>query len=171
MNRFFSFFSALALLIAAVAAFCFLTYEINRHIASTAQGKANLASLSGEQTYEQTVSSFLNDTAAPQAALASFVVSDSDVVSVIDTIEAAAKREKVAVTVDSVSVGQTTWKYHEPLDISLSAQGSFAALAAFATDLESLPQASRLVSVHAEASDGKVWFETFKMEFVKTNPL
>ena len=42
-----------------------------------------------------------------------------------------------------------------------------AALAAFATDLESLPHVSRLSSAALEASGAGSWFATFTVDFVK----
>jgi len=168
MNRFLPLVGGFILFAGAVAALAFVLASVGGYIATASEAKAAVTSSSREESYNEAVASFLSDTADERSRLSSFIVNDAGVVAVIQEIDDAAKREKVSVTIDSVAVGASAWNYFDPLDVSVSATGSFAALSAFATDLESLPEASRLVSFHAEAAENKAWFGSYRVEFLKT---
>jgi Tfp pilus assembly protein PilO len=167
MNRFTPLVFSLVFLVIAVAAYAFLSYETARALSSAASVHAQAASADAEGLYQQSISSFLSATASDRAALDAFVPADEDVPVVIQDVEDAAAREKVVATIGAVSVAPSDWQYHEPLEIKLSARGSFAALAAFATDLESLPQASHLSSFSAQSSGNGSWFASYTVDFVK----
>ncbi|HEY4473790.1 MAG TPA: hypothetical protein VI957_01340, partial [Candidatus Paceibacterota bacterium] len=91
---------------------------------------------------------------------------DDDIVAVIETIELAAKREKVELSIASVDVETGAWKRHEPVRAVMTAAGSFASLAAFATALETLPRIARVEKFGMETV-GKELFGTFEISFVK----
>lgn len=167
MTKFLPLAAALLLLFFGITLYVFLCAEISRTVSVAAAARANASGAGQQELFQQSVQSFVNDTAVQRAELATFIAKDTDIVSLIDTIDNAAKREKVSVTIGAVNVVAGSWQHHEPLEVTLSAQGSFAQLAAFATDLESLPMASRLLSMNAEASENHLWFDTFVVQFVK----
>lgn len=167
MKRFTPLLLSLALLAAALGVYGFLSFHIARAVAAASDARAAAASSGAQALFHQSVATFLGATGESRAALATFVPADEDVPALIQEIESAAKREKVSVTISQVSVGTADWKYLEPLEIKLSARGSFAAVAAFATDLESLPQPSRLSSFTAQAASGGSWFATYAVSFIK----
>ncbi len=167
MNRFMPLLVSVIVLVAAIAGYVFLSVQIRQAASAASAATENVSATGKQESFQRSIWAFMQDTERERAELATFVAKDNDIVTLIETIENAAKREKVSATIGSVSVSAVDWKYHEPLEVSLSAQGSFAALAAFATDLESLPQASRLSRMTVEASDKNLWFGTFTVEFVK----
>lgn len=168
MNRFAPLLIALLLLAAAVYGFAFLAAHTYAAAAAAAAAAESIATAGKQESFQQNVAAFMRGTESERAELGTFITKDRDVVSIIAAIEAAAKREKVSVEVSSIAVAPAPyWKYHEPLDVTLSAQGSFPALAAFATNLESLPWVSHLLTMTAGASDMHTWTSTFTLEFAK----
>jgi hypothetical protein len=120
-----------------------------------------------EENASQLVQSFVSQTAPERTELESFVATDASVVSVIQEIEAAAAREGVKVTIGAISVvPDTSWRFHESLNIAVSSTGSFAGVTAFATALESLPHASHVAKMDFEAT-AKEWYGTFTLDFLK----
>jgi hypothetical protein len=170
MNRFAPLIVGVLIFAAALGAHFFILSAIDARVGEASKAKAGVISLSQGDTYAQNVESFLAANAAAEDGIAAFTTTDVGIVGLIQEIDDAAKESHVSVSIDSVNVGAAAWNYHEPLTVSLSAKGPFQALVAFTTKLESLPDASRLISVHAEASEGKSWFETVKLEFLKTKP-
>jgi hypothetical protein len=170
MNRFAPLIVGVFAFAASLGAHFFVLSAIEAKVSEASKAKAEVLSSSQSDTYAQNVESFLSANAAAEDGIASFTATDAGVVGLIQKIDDAAKESHVSVSIDSVNVGAAAWNYHEPLTVSLSAKGSFQALVAFTSRLESLPDASRLVSVHAEASEGKSWFESVKLEFLKTKP-
>jgi Tfp pilus assembly protein PilO len=167
MNRFTLLLLSLFLLAAAMAIYGFLSFEISRAVSTASAARAQAQTSGAQALYRQSVSGFLNGTESDRAALTAFVPADQDVPAIIQEIEDAALREKVSTVIGSVSVASSSWAYHEPLEIQLSARGSFAGLATFATDLESLPHASHLSSFTAQSSGGHAWFAAYTVDFVK----
>ena len=167
MKRFTPLFLSLALLVAALGVYGFLSFGISRAVGAASEARAAAASSGARALFRQNIAGFLGMTEESRTALATFVPADKDVPALIQEIEDAAKREKVSVTISQVSVGTADWKYFEPLEIKLSARGSFTAVAAFATDLESLPHPSRLSSFAAQSASGGSWFATYAVDFVK----
>ena len=167
MTRFIPLFGSVLLLLAGIGVYLFLCVNIAQSVSTAATAQASASGTGEQELFQQSIQTFMQDTVSQRTELSGFVTKDTDVVSLINAIDAAAKREKVSVTIGSVSVLGTEWKYHEPLEVALSAQGSFSALALFATDLESLPTASHLSAMTADASTNHTWFDTFTVDFVK----
>lgn len=135
----------------------------------------NLATLAAQGTQAQAIE---DTTRASESALANleserqtfsaYVASDTDFVSVINLIEAAGRREKAAVTIGSVAVVDGAGgAYSDLVAVSLSAEGSFADVAAFLASLETLPFASRVENISMQASADKSWFATVKLSVLK----
>jgi hypothetical protein len=162
-----SFVCSLLALSGALALFGFLFLKTGEAISATVADRAASAAAGQEESAQKTLQAFVADTAADQSELASYVADDTSVVGIIQTIEDAASREGVSVTIGAISVVPADWRYHETLSLSLSATGSFSALAAFSTDLESLPYASHPASVSFQTSSGKNWFASYTLDFLK----
>lgn len=167
MSRFTAFIVSLALFVAALAAYGFLFVHIGSDVAAAAADRAAAAAAGQQEDLQKTVQSFVADTASARTALASYVVTDADVVSLIQELEDAAAQENVSFSVGTISTVSSGWQYHETLRISLVATGTFASLAAFSADLESLPQASHLAQISFEATEKHMWKAVATVEFVK----
>lgn len=167
MKRFTPLLFSLALFVVSIAVFVFLSFEISGAVRDASAARVEASSSGTQALYRQSIAGFLSGTESERSTLTAFVPTDQDAPAIIQEIEAAAKQEKVIPAIGSVSVVSTTWKYHEPLEIKLSARGSLAAVTAFATDLESLPQASHLSSFTVQASGKQIWFATYVVDFVK----
>lgn len=170
MNRFTFLILAAILAILMLSGYVFLSIRIHSLLASAAAAREGAAAAGAAASLQQGIQDFLSATQAERTDLSAYVATDADVVSLIQEVQDVAKKEKVTATVGAIAVAPTDWKYHEPLEMSLSATGSLPALAAFATDLESLPQTSHLSAASFEASGKGVWFARFTVDFVKEKP-
>ncbi|MBI3573565.1 hypothetical protein HY090_00760 [Candidatus Kaiserbacteria bacterium] len=170
MKRFIPLFIPTLFLAAAIGAYVFLSFRINEAAAHWAAARASAQALGQEGQFQKSVGALLKDTQFQRSELASFVATDSTLASLTQMIKEAAKREKISVAIGAISPAPSDWKYHEPLTVSLSARGSLAAIAAFATDLESLPVASHLSVMSLEVSDNRTWLASFTVDFVKEKP-
>ncbi|OGG44348.1 hypothetical protein A2841_01005 [Candidatus Kaiserbacteria bacterium RIFCSPHIGHO2_01_FULL_48_10] len=160
---------ALALILCAGAAlgFSFVLGEIYLSLSTIATTRGQVAAVEQQETLTRTAQLFASETGELQKELDAFIAHDADVVKAIETIELAAQREKVELAIASVAVGSVgTWKRHEPVRAVMSAKGSFASLAAFATALETLPRVARVEKFGIETT-GTEWFGTFEVSFVK----
>ncbi len=167
MNRFTPLLISLVLCVAAGAVYGWLSFETSLAISSASAASAEAATSGARALYAQSVSGLLRETADERSQLAAFVATDQSAPAIIQELGDAAKYEQVSATIGTVSVLASDWKQYEPLEIQLSARGSFAALAALATDLESLPQVSHLSSFTIQSSGNRVWFATYTVDFVK----
>ena len=158
---------SLAIFAAAVGGYWFMHQNISSGVNQIAAARAEADAANGREQFARAASSFLSDTSLEREELETFVVQDADVVAAIETIEASAKREKITASVSSVNVNSKGQQFHEIVTMTVSARGSFAALNAFAASLESLPFASRVLSLTLEESAERSWFLTASLEFVK----
>ncbi|MES2014655.1 MAG: hypothetical protein V4437_02465 [Patescibacteria group bacterium] len=167
MKKFTTLIVSLLLLGVAITLFVFLVTRITTFTTVIAKAKESSAAADMRDTALQNASALIADTAPARAELATFIVQNSDSIRIIDAVESAAKREKVTATIGSVTVLPTKWQYHEPVQVIVSARGSFATLARFAAALEALPEASRIENISLEASTNHSWFGRFTIDFVK----
>lgn len=167
MKHFIYLIVALLFLAASAGGYWFMHDTITRGVNEIAKARAEADAASGREQFSRAAASFLSDTALEREELNTFVVQDEDFVAAIETIEASAKREKVAVTVASVEVNSKTQQFHEVITMTVSARGPFAGLATFAGSLESLPFASRVLALSLEETADKAWFLTASVEFIK----
>jgi hypothetical protein len=144
--------------------------SISRGVDEIAAARSEAEAASGREQFQKAASAFLSDTERERQELSTFIVQDADFVAAIETIEASAKREKVSVSVGSVTVENKTHQFHEVVTMTLSARGGFASLVAFAASLESLPFASRVQGLSIESAADKEWFLTTTIEFIKQKP-
>lgn len=155
----------------ASGGYVFMLQTIQTAIDGIAVARAESKTAEEREKLAQTANVFISENALARAEADTYVTSDAEFVSVIEMIEAAGKREKVSVTIGSVNVKKITAKSHDGATMVLSAKGSFAGLAAFASALESIPFASRVTSASLEASTDNSWFGAFTLEFVKRKSL
>ena len=155
---------------AAAAGYWFMHRNISQGVDEIAAARAEADAAGGREQFARAAGAFLSDTAIEREELNTFVVQDEDFVAAIETIEASAKREKVTATVASVNVNSKTNQFHEVITMTVSARGSFAALTAFAASLESLPFASRVLTLSLEETAERVWFLNTSVEFIKRTP-
>ena len=168
MNRFTAPILSFIICAAACAVYGYLLVGISNAAASASADKTSAAAAGQEESLQKTVQTFVANTASEQAALAGFVATDADVVTIIQDLENAAARENVSLTVGAIAAMPSTWQYHETLQVSVVATGSYTALAALAAELETLPYASHLSRVTFESGAPGSWRMTAVIEFLKT---
>lgn len=154
-----------------VGLFLFINAGISGFVKTIAKAKESSFSTDTRDQALKRADTLIAETALTRAELATFVVSDADSVRLIDTVEATAKRERVTLTVGSVSVVPTEWTYHELVRVVFSARGSLSSMTRFTSAIETLPEASRLRDVSFEISDNNLWFATFTVDFIKEKSL
>lgn len=158
-------------LVVIASVFVFINAGISGFVTTIAKAKEGSFSTDARDQALKRADVLITETALNRAELATFVVSDSDSVRLIDTIETTAKREHVTLTIGSVSVVPTEWTYHELVRVVFSARGSLTPMTRFVSAIETLPEASRLVNVSFEVSDTNLWFATFTVDFIKEKSL
>jgi hypothetical protein len=164
----------LALLVAlsALGGYAFLMRGITLSIASIGEAKKSVDLVGKRSALARASEQFIVDTEAERKALAGFVVDDQEVVSALETIETVARREKVEASISSVTVEVVpTLKYHEIVNVILSGEGTFTALATLASALEALPFAARLETTAFEHTSSKTWVGTYSILIVKEKAL
>jgi hypothetical protein len=171
MKNLFSLILALALCTAAALGYGALVYMLDGYVGRIETAVAGAETLNQRDSEARAIGRFLTDTALEREALAATVVTEADVVGVIETVEAVARLARVQLSISSVAVVPIgTWSQHEAVELTFSASGSFVALQDFVASLETLPLISHLDSVSLEASSGSGWFGTFRMIFAKEKP-
>lgn len=157
----------LALLVALICGYSYVVLRIESFIAAIAdaRGSARISGVQAEISKE--TGAFLVAVAPDSAELDAFVVKDSESLRIIDSVETAAKTANVDITISSVSVIPSDWKYHERIRLVVSGRASFQALSRFAATLEGIPEASRVENISLEAAANKTWFGKFTIDFVK----
>jgi hypothetical protein len=156
------------LLAAAVAgAYAYMIRDINLNVARASEAASGVETLSARDATARSMEFLLEETADESAALLTLVIRDADVAGPIAIIEDAARLAKVKVSISSIAItAPDGWVRHQGIEVSFSATASLAALARFASILESLPVGSRLERSSFEASKDS-WFGTFRVLFVK----
>lgn len=153
--------------IALVGVYAYMVRAVASGVARAASARSGVETLNARDASLRATESFLSETAGERAQLATFVAKDADVAKGIELLEAVARARRVTITTNAVTVMSVGgWQRHEEVHVSLSAEGSFSALTAFAASLESLPIAARVMSASIEAKE-KGWFGTFTVSLIK----
>lgn len=148
--------------------YAFLMTRINTSIDSIATTKVRIDSVGRREGLAKTAEFFIADTESDREELARFVVDDQGVIEVIETIEAAARREKIDASISSVTIqANEGWQSHELVRVAVNGKGKYTALAAFASALETLPFAARLESVSLENISDRTWSGGYTVVLVK----
>jgi hypothetical protein len=124
-----------------------------------------VAAITARDTFAKSAAAFLAETTAERNAIQFFLIPSDGTALAIELVEAAGKLAGVKASVGSATIG-SLGAQHERLDISVSAEGTYAGLARFATVLESLPRASTLKQVDISQTE-KGWYGTYAVTFVK----
>jgi hypothetical protein len=163
---------ALSVLLAvgAIGGYVFLLDSVNASVQRIAVTEGSIASAGKRATFADSMQAFLAGIASERAELEAITIGEDGVASVIEAIEAEAKRNKVEITVSSVLKGTVAgWKKHGTVRLNLTGEGSYQALATFAAALETLPVASHLsnfsLQVLGEEKD-KTWYGEFTVILV-----
>ena len=148
--------------------YTFLLIGVDGYVQRMSVALQDSASLTQRDAHARSIETFLNTTAPLRTALAEFVVKDEEVVFAIELLEDISRKEKVALSISSVSISTVpNWNYHERVDVSFSVDGTFGNITDFIATLEAMPFAVRLESGILEASDKASWFGSFKATFIK----
>ncbi len=166
MNRFVAPICALVFLTLAGGAFMYLYIDIQSSATVITVARDQIAAIAARDTFAKAAAKFVAETVPERAAVTSFETSVDGTASAIVLVEEAAKIAKVTATVGSATLTPLPEPHHERLDVTVSAEGTFAGAARFATVLESLPRGAYLKEADLEVTD-KGWFGTYVVSFVK----
>ncbi len=162
----------LVLAVGAMGLYGYLLNGVMGYLAAIATIRDQASTAGQREVIRRAQEAFVADTAASQEEVGALVTRDSDIVHVIETIEAAGRREKVLVAIGSVQIEPiTSMQHHELVRVTMSARGTFASLGAFTTALETFPIASKLNSVDMETAANNLWFGTYTLSLVKEKAL
>ncbi|GEM_PF-1514795 len=158
------------LAVAAIGGYVYLLQGINASIAVIATTDGDTASAGKRAAFADSMRAFLTDVADQRTELESFVITEESVAPVIEAIESEARRDKVFVTVSSVTKGtELGWKNHGTVRLNLTGEGTYSALSTFAAALEALPLGSHLANMSLQAvgeKSDKRWYGEFSVIIV-----
>lgn len=157
---------ALIFLVLAFGAGAYLYYDIESSAALIGEARDQIAAVAARDTFAKTAAQFLAETSAERAAIQFFIIPAEGTAEAIELVEDAASVADVDATVGSARLTPLPESHYERLDITVSAEGTFAGMARFGTVLESLPKGATLTEVSLEATN-RGWFGTFVVSFVK----
>lgn len=157
--------SALIILAAGLFGTWFLYAEILRSAALIKDSRDQLAAIAARDAFQRTAAQFLADTTAERNAIQFFVTPADGTAQAIELVEAAAKLAGVKANVGSADLSSLN-SHYERLTISVSAEGTYAGHARFATVLESLPRGATLESGTLGATE-RGWYGTYLISFIK----
>lgn len=167
MRKFIAPFMAILLFLTLVASFVFVFVRIGYFVSVSSSAKEAVVSSTLRMQALQGSRVFLEQTESLRAELRNVLIQTDNSVRLIETVEDAALRARVKVSVGSVSELPTNWQYHESIRVTASGRGTLTALGRFSKELEALPEASRIHSVSLQISSDNTWFGTFVVDFVK----
>lgn len=166
MTRILSPLVGFTFMLAAVGSAFYLYFDIQSSAAHIGDARDQIAAIAARDTFAKTAAQFLAETSAERAAIQFFLTPKEGTANAIELVERAADIAKVKAVVGSAKFTALPEAYHERLDITVSAEGTFAGMARLATVLESLPIGSFMSEVRLEATD-KGWLGTFVISFIK----
>lgn len=168
MKQYFLLCISVGIAIGAASGLLFMVHDIQRNTAQISETTGLLKAVSERDTRARALEEFIERVRPLKTSLDAYVVGADDIVSAIELVEETARREGVNLSLSAVTiVSDDEWEYHEGIEVSLTAIGTFSNLAAFAAALESLPRAARIDEVHIEASVEESWFGRFTVVFIK----
>jgi hypothetical protein len=157
----------LACLAAALtfAVCAYLYYDIGVSAVQIKESRDTIATISARDTFAKAAAQFLAETTAERNAVQFFITPADGTAQSIELVENAAKLAGVQASVGAATIAPLG-TYHERLTVTVSAEGTFAGQARFATVLESLPRGASLTDVTLSATQ-KGWFGTYIVSFIK----
>jgi hypothetical protein len=143
----------------------YLYTDIEKSALIIKEARDQIAAISARDTFARNAAQFLAETSAERSAVQFFVIPQDGTAQAIELVEASAKLAGVKAIVGSATISPQG-AHHERLDISVSAEGTFAGQARFGTVLESLPRGASVKTVTLHATE-KGWYGTYTLSFVK----
>lgn len=162
------FVSPILALLAAVAllsASVYMYYDIGVSAVTIKESRDQIAAISARDTFAKAAAQFLAETAPERSAVQFFLVPTDGTAQALELVENAAKLAGVTANVGAAEIAPLG-SHHERLNVTVSAEGTFAGQARFATVLESLPRGSYLSGVALSATE-KGWYGTYQVSFIK----
>ena len=156
---------ALIFALASFVAAAYLYYDIGESAVLIKQSRDEIATIAARDTFAKAAAQFLAETAAERSAVQFFIIPTDGTAQGLEIVENAAKLAGVKATVGDAKIAPLG-SFHERLDVKVSAEGTYAGQARFATVLESLPRGASLTSATLSATE-KGWFGTYVVSFVK----
>lgn len=157
---------AVIFLLASMAACVYVYYDIQQNAVLIGSARDEIASIAARDTFAKTAAQFLAQTSAERSAIQLFETPVEGTATAIVLVEEAAKIAKVTGTVGAATLTPLSEPHHERLDVTVSAEGTFAGLARFVTVLESLPRGAYVREAKIEVTD-KGWYGSFVVSFIK----
>lgn len=160
--------SPLLACLAAVIAFgacAYLYYDVGVSAVEIKESRDKIAAISARDTFAKAAAQFLAETTAERNAVQFFITPAEGTAQSIELVENAAKLAGVKATVGAATI-LPLGSFHERLIVTVSAEGTYAGQARFATVLESLPRGASLTDVSLSATE-KGWFGTYIISFIK----
>lgn len=165
MTRYVIVLFGLVLVVLSYGGVYYLYNDIQTSAVRIEESRDQAAAIAARDTFARAAAQFLAETVAERNAIQFFVVPSDGTAHAIELVEVAGKLAGIKATVGAATIAPSG-TYHERLDISVSAEGTFAGLARFATVLESLPRGSLLRQVSITETE-RGWYGTYALTFVK----
>jgi hypothetical protein len=143
----------------------FLYYDIQASAITIKESRDQIAAISARDTFAKAAAQFLAETAAERSAVQFFTIPPDGTAQALELVENAATLAGVKATVGDAEIA-SLGSYHEGVSVTVSAEGTYAGQARFATVLESLPRGATLSSVTLSATE-KGWYGTYLVSFIK----
>ncbi len=151
-----------------VGVYVFVFFQVSGFVTRIGSATADARILSGRDSALQTTEVFLSEVREFQEILERSIVLSEDVVRAIELLESTAREEDVDLLLGGVGLADVkTWNYHERVDITFSAEGSFSDLATFLSIVEGFPIMTQLGGGSMEKSAKNNWSGTFTVSFIK----
>src|SRR4051812_12796832 len=110
----------LLLLVATLAGYAYTLAKVQSFVSSIAEARGKAGMTGAEDEAGKEINTFLTAVASDSGELENFVVKDSESLRIIEAVESAAKIAKVDITITSVSVVSSDWRYHERIRVVAS---------------------------------------------------
>jgi hypothetical protein len=153
-------------MLAAGAVCVFLYTDVVESAVTIKESRDQIAEVSARDTFAKSAAQFLAETSAERSAVQFFILPVEGTAQAIELVEQAGKVAGVKAEIGSAVLVPLSDPRHERLDITVSAESTFAGAARFGTVLESLPKGAYVTSVNLSATD-KGWFGTYVVSFIK----
>lgn len=152
--------------VSAFGGYLYFNGLVATSIATIGEVKGSVETLIRRDSLSRSAALFVAETATERAALDAFVISQPDIVTVIDEIESLPTRSLVAAIASVEEVAVPDWKNHGLIIMKISARGPFKDVVAYGDKLEHLPYGVRILNATFEATDDS-WFGFYTVAFVK----
>lgn len=151
--------------LATFAVSFYLYDDIGKSAVTIKDSRDKIAAIAARDTFAKAAAQFLAETSAERSAVQFFIIPTDGTAQALELVENAATLAGVKASVGDAQIAPLG-SFHERLNVTVSAEGTYAGQARFATVLESLPRGAYLTSVSLSATE-KGWFGTYVVSFIK----